>query len=340
MTFISKVVKSVRLLEATKSRLMTVTRPLSSEEGRTKVLVGGGTGFVGAEVCSLLRRKGYNVVIVSRSPKHGMTYNDLENKGLPQNTRAVVNLAGQNILDPLSWWTQEFKQKVYDSRIGTAKAFRNAIVQSDQKPDVFVQVTAVGYYPPSPTTEYDENWKPGNEGDKDFFSKIVIDWEDAAMLPKDIGVRNVMVRPGVVLGRNGGMIANIFWPFFLGTGGPMGSGKQPLPWIHVKDLAGLIVHSVEKDNVEGVLNGVAPQIVTNREFTDAFGSALHKPAVLPMPEAALNMAFGQERATIITKGQKVWPTRTLATGYNFRYPSIIEACQEFSSLCYKDPDEN
>ena len=154
-----------------------------------------------------------------------------------------------------------------------------------------------------------------------------------------MGVRNVFVRPAVVLGRQGGMIQQIFVPFFCGVGGRMGAGTQPMAWIHVKDLCGMIVHAVENDNVEGVLNGVAPQMITNQDFVNAFASALHRPAFFPLPDTVWNLVFGQERATMITKGQKVIPKRTLETGYTFRFPTISEACQEFAQLMYQDVDE-
>lgn len=231
--------------------------------------------------------------------------------------------------------------QVYDSRIGTATAFKEAILKTDVKkrPQVFVQITGVGYYPNHPDNLiYNEHFKV--EPSNDYFIKLVVDWEAAATLPPDLGVRNVFVRPGVVLGRKGGMIQQLFLPFYFGTGGRMGSGTQPMPWIHVKDLAGIIVHAVEDPKVNGVLNGVAPSLVTNQEFVSAFAGALSRPCFLPVPETVWNLAFGQERASMITKGQRVEPKRTLESGYKFRFPTISKACEEFSSLFYTDTDDD
>lgn len=317
------------------------TEPNSKSMDRPKsIIVGGGTGFVGTELVQLLRRKGYEVIVVSRtsdgSSKGRMTWDELESKGFPSHTVAVVNLAGQNVLDPLYRWTDAFKNLVYNSRIDSAKAFKKSIEKSDQKPDAFIQITGVGYYDPDVDKIHDESSTDG--GKHDFLAKLVVDWEESATLENIPETRNVMIRSGVVLGRNGGMISQIFLPFFMGVGGVMGSGTQSMPWIHVKDLSGLILHSIENKNVQGVLNGVAPDMITNRDFVSAFAKELWRPAFIPLPEFVWNFVFGQERANMITKGPKVLPKRTLATGYNFRFPTISEACKEFSHLAYLDQD--
>ena len=315
------------------------------DKEKAKVVVGGGAGFVGSEVCSHLRRKGYDVVIVSRHKFDSkvITWDDVRFQGLPEGTIAVVNLAGQNMLEPLKRWTPAFKELVRESRIQTARSLHDAIVNRHKAgmevPDVFVQITGVGIYPPGDNNvTYDESSEI-EASDGGFMSRLVVDWEDAARLPPEVPTRNVFIRSGVVLGRNGGMIKQIFIPFFMGTGGRMGSGEQNMPWIHVKDVSGIILHSIENKKVQGVLNGVAPQIITNQEFVTAFASSLHRPAFLPLPDFVWNFVFGDERAAIITKGVTVLPRRTVADAeYKFRYPSIDEACNEFSHLFYSDPD--
>lgn len=133
---------------------------------------------------------------------------------------------------------------------------------------------------------------------------------------------------GVVLGRDGGVIQNMYWPFFFGVGGKIGSGRQPFPWVHVADIARLFVFAVETDQVKGVLNGVAPQLITNEQFAKALGTAMSRPAVLPLPEIAVNLAFGEERGKIMLEGQKVIPKRTLDAGFTFKYPTIEVACKQ------------
>jgi len=304
-----------------------------------KILIGGGSGFIGTELCKTLKKKGYNPIIVSRTPGHSkITYNNLDANGIPLNTTAVVNLAGQNVLDYFHRWTDNFKAKVYDSRIESAKAFKKAIEKCDpeKRPKVFVQVTGIGYFPPRDDNFVYNEDTVVEEWRKDYFSKLVVDWEDAARLSPESGVRNVFVRPGVVLGRKGGMISQIFLPFYLGTGGRMGSGTQPMAWVHVKDVCGIITHAIEDDKVTGVLNAVAPQTITNQEFVDAFATALHRPAFFPLPDFVWNIVFGTERATMITRGQIVEPKRTLESGYQFQFPTIAKACEEFSVLSYSD----
>jgi len=134
-----------------------------------------------------------------------------------------------------------------------------------------------------------------------------------------------VVRSGIVIGRQGGVIEQMFWPFYFGVGGPVASGQQYFPWIHIHDLISLILYSMENEKVSGVLNGVAPQVITNKEFAKSFGKALWRPAFIPMPSFALNAAFSEERAKIMTEGQKVVPKRTLELGYQFKYSDIDSA---------------
>eukprot|EP00088_Acartia_fossae_P069859 TRINITY_DN9216_c0_g1_i12.p1 TRINITY_DN9216_c0_g1~~TRINITY_DN9216_c0_g1_i12.p1 ORF type:complete len:375 (-),score=49.38 TRINITY_DN9216_c0_g1_i12:756-1832(-) len=301
-----------------------------------KIVVGGGSGFVGQEVSRLLRKSGYEVIILSRnSGEHRLTWERLRNDGLPDGTKAVINLAGQNVLDPLRRWSPEFKELCRSSRIESTKSLAFAIRQApaSSKPSVFVSVSGVGFYAPDPVNKYDEGGARGS----DWLADLASEWENAAQECGQ-GVRTVILRPGVVLGRNGGMIPQIYLPFFLGLGGRMGGGGQPMPWIHVKDLSGLIKHAVEDENMEGVYNAVAPQLITNQQFVDAFAGALSRPAFIPLPEFVWNFVFGEERATMITKGQWVVPQRTLASGFKYKYPTIQEAAAEFSSFPYVDCD--
>ena len=141
---------------------------------------------------------------------------------------------------------------------------------------------------------------------------------------------------GVVLGRRGGMIAQLYWPFFFGAGGPVGTGSQYLPWIHLHDIARLFLFAIENQPVQGVLNGVAPGIITSKQFAQAFGRSLWRPAIIPFPELACNILMGKERAQMITRGQRVIPKRVLEYGFQYKFPNIRLACQELSPLVYID----
>jgi len=299
-----------------------------------KVVVGGGSGFVGGEVCRQLRRAGYEVILISRVQRqYGVTWEEVEKDGLPEGTHGVVNLAGQNVLDPFSRWTPAFKELCRSSRVETTAMLARAINRTNIKPEVFVQMSGVGYYP---NTFTGKAMNEDGEKGTDWLSDLAEEWEEAGA--GAAGVRRVVIRPGVVLGREGGMIQQIFPPFFLGLGGRMGEGSQPMPWVHVKDVAGIVVHAVKNTQVGGTLNAVSPHIITNQEFVDAFAGALGRPAFFPLPEFVWNFVFGEERAVMITKGQRVEPKRTLESGYRFLYPTIESACKEFSHLIYINSD--
>ncbi len=217
-----------------------------------------------------------------------MTWHELESNGIPDKTYAVVNLAGQNVLDQSRRWTPGFRQNVWNSRINTTKILVSSIEKSKTKPEAFVSVSGVSLYEPGQTvyTESDSG------KDYDFMSRLCLKWEEAANLKADCDTKlvsfreiddihlptylqfsllsvvfKVKVRCGVVLGRTGGMIKSLYLPFFLGVGGPVLPGSQPLPWIHITDICNLIQFCIEENRAKDVINGVAPQIVTNRDFS-------------------------------------------------------------------------
>lgn len=193
-----------------------------------------------------------------------ISWHDLQKNGLPNGVTAVVNLAGQNVLDVKQRWSEGFKQNVWNSRINTTQALAKAIASAKQIPKTFIVLTGVGVYKPSSTIEYNEE---SNLNEFDFFSKLCLEWEKSAKLPTTVPCRQVSIRSGVVLGYNGGMIKQLYLPFFFGLGGPVSPGNQYLPWIHIEDLIRLIAYCIEHNHVRGVLNGVAPQQITNQEFS-------------------------------------------------------------------------
>ncbi|XP_023599419.1 epimerase family protein SDR39U1 isoform X2 [Myotis lucifugus] len=242
-----------------------------------RVLVGGGTGFIGTALSQLLKARGHEVTLVSRQRGPGrITWDELATSGLPR-CDAAVNLAGENILNPLRRWNEAFQKEVLSSRLETTDLLARAITKAPQAPQAWILVTGVG----------------------------------------------------VVLGRGGGAIGHMLLPFRLGLGGPIGSGQQFFPWIHIGDLAGILAHALEASHVQGVLNGVAPaSTTTNAEFAQALGTALGRPAFIPLPSTVVQAVFGQERAIMLLEGQKVIPRRTLATGYQYSFPELGAALKE------------
>ncbi|XP_011563550.2 epimerase family protein SDR39U1 [Plutella xylostella] len=292
------------------------------------ILVGGGTGFVGKRLGELLVSKGFNVTNISRMPAaKNISWTHLDEHGIPAGTVGVVNCAGQQFMDFTKAWTPGFKQNILNSRVRTTQTLSNAINKSVNKPQVFVLITGVGAYEPSDHKKYDESSPTtGN----DFFSKLLVEWEKAAQVSPP--TRLVIIRSGAVLGRDGGMIKNMFLPFFFGVGGPIGNGQQYLPWIHLDDLVRLIHFAIENPDVKGILNGVAPHVIRNIDFTKAFARALSRPAIIPVPETILNIALNPERAMIMTKGQNVTPKRVLDYGFKYKYDNIDAACKSVAHL--------
>jgi len=304
-----------------------------------RVLIGGGSGFVGQYLTRTLRKRGHEVIFVSRSANakkdeiedvsERITWTELSKEGLPPDTDAVVNLAGQLLMDPMRRWDESFKRDLWRSRVDTTKSLVDAISSAHKKPHVFVSSSAVGYYAASESAEYTED---SDGGDAGVLGELCRDWEAAAQLPPGCSTRLATVRIGLVLGREGGVIHNLILPFWFGVGGRISSGEQWFPWIHAADAAGIIAHAVENEHVTGVLNATAPDIVTNSQFTKAFGSALWRPTIFPVPAFAINLAFGKERGQAMIEGQRVIPKRTLETGYEFLYPDIQSASKEFARL--------
>lgn len=235
-------------------------------------------------------------------------------------------------MNPLRWWNESYKKDLFSSRIDTTKALAQAIAASPSPPHSWVLVSGVACYKPSLTAQYteDSEWTPF-----DMLSKLVKEWEASALLPENVAktTKQVIIRPGAVLGRDGGAMKQMLLPFWLGLGGTLGSGSQPFPWIHVSDLAGIIAHALEPstDSTAAspqVLNGVAPALNTNYEFTKELGRILRRPTILPVPGFVMNALMGSERAVVLTQGQKVIPKKTLEAGFQYEYPDLTSALKE------------
>ncbi|KAG9273903.1 epimerase family protein SDR39U1 [Astyanax mexicanus] len=299
-----------------------------------RVLIGGGSGFVGRELTRLLKSKGHEVTIISRQPGPGrITWADVESGGLPP-CEGAVNLAGENIMNPLRWWNDSYKRDLFSSRVDTTRTLAQAISTSSLPPHSWVLITGVACYKPSLQNQYTEEseWTSF-----DLLSRLVEEWEEAGRLPQSVAqkTRQVVIRPGAVLGRDGGAMKQMLTPFWLGLGGPLGSGRQPFPWIHVSDLAGLILHALEPSTnttppstQPEVFNGVAPALNTNYEFTKELGRILWRPTLFPVPGFLMDALLGSERAVILTQGQKVIPKRTLESGFQFQYPDLVSALRK------------
>uniref|UniRef100_A0A1A9X4E3 DUF1731 domain-containing protein n=1 Tax=Glossina brevipalpis TaxID=37001 RepID=A0A1A9X4E3_9MUSC len=292
-------------------------------------LIGGGTGFIGSHLVKHLLRHDYKVTTVSRMPSpKNITWHQLEKKGLPKGVTSVVNLAGENVLNPLHRWTEGYKQNVWNSRINTSALMVKAIQQSDDV-EAYVNIIGVSHYKPNAIKIYTE--RDPVEG-YDFLSNLCLEWEKAATLPENIAqtTRMIKLRTGLVIGRGGGMIQAIWRPFMMGLGGPLGSGKQILPWIHLADLSRLIHHCLENKRIKGPVNAVAPEIITNEEFSKTFASTLKRPCFFKVRETMVNFLFGNDRSPLLLNGAKIRPDHALNSGFQFHYPTVKEACLEMT----------
>ena len=228
---------------------------------------------------------------------------------------AVVNLAGAPIS---ARWTPATKEALRTSRVDLPRRYLAALAGTDERPKAYVSASAVGYYGTSRSATFVETSPPGD----DFLASVCVAWEAEADTAAALGMRVAKLRTGLVLGSEGGALAQLFPVFRLGLGGPVGDGGQWYSWIHADDQIGITLHAI--DGTDGVLNAVAPTPVTNREFSRTLGRVLHRPAFLPTPAFATKLLMG-EGAIIVNEGQRVLPQRTLATGYIFRHPDLAEA---------------
>ena len=310
------------------------------------IIIGGGSGFIGSALTAVLRARGDRVTVLSRfEGDQTITWESLSG-GLPL-CDAVVNLAGEHILQPGRRWNDAYRDEVIASRTETTGKLVDAINASPTPPRVFVSTAGKCFYGTQMgATDYPELDEDSDPMGTDFPAELVGQWEKAAdHLSED--VRHVRVRIGIVLGkvergslwgrlwrigRSRGLLPLIRLPFCFGLGARLGKGTQPFPWIHIDDMVGILVRLIDEDAATGRFNAVSPGIVSNAEFTAAFARALRRPIVWSIPAWAIHRAVGAERASILVEGQNVVPKRTLAMGYTFAYPDIDGAMKDLVEI--------
>jgi uncharacterized protein (TIGR01777 family) len=301
-----------------------------------KVAITGATGFVGSLLVEQLHAEGHQLLVLTRNlartqkvfPASAfpnleiVVYTPSESGSWQQALNGcdgVVNLAGASISE--GRWTPQRKQEILDSRkIGTQKLVE-AMTQANPKPSVLVSASAIGYYGTSETATFDETSSAGN----DFLAQVCQAWEAEAKKVTDAGIRLVILRLGIVLGR-GGAIAKMVTPFKLFAGGPLGSGRQWFSWIYQDDLINLILQALTRSDMAGVFNATAPNPVRMMELCQTMGQVLHRPSWLPVPGFALETLLG-DGAMVVLEGQQVLPKGTLAQGFEYQYPKLKQALE-------------
>ena len=281
-----------------------------------KIAMSGASGFVGSYLRKAFDEEGWDTVPLGR--------NDFSTgpEGLAeqmQNADVVVNLAGAPVIGR---WTKEYKKTIYESRIDVTKKIVEACSVMNPKPKLFISTSAVGYYGSAGINTEDTYMKAN-----DFLGHLAQDWEKEALRAGAIGIRTLIFRFGIVLGRDGGALKQMITPFKFGMGGTIGDGSQGFSWIHIKDLSRAYILAIENSTCEGIYNLTAPHPTTNKGLTIALSKALKKNAFLSIPLSVLKLRYG-EGADALINGQTVIPKRLLESGFDFLFPVIDEAVRD------------
>ncbi|MGA7753644.1 MAG: TIGR01777 family oxidoreductase [Candidatus Sulfotelmatobacter sp.] len=291
---------------------------------RARVLVSGASGPIGAALLPTLKAAGTQIARLSRGgPKRipqdeeSIPWNPAE--AIPPDAvagfDAVIHLAGESIVGR---WSAEKKAKIRDSRVSGTSHLAQSLARTRNKPKIFICSSAIGFYGSRGDEILTERSAPG----QGFLPDVCREWEAATQVASDAGIRTVQIRTGVVLSRKGGALEKMLPPFKLGVGGRIGSGRQWMSWIDVQDMTGAIHHILKDDSLRGPVNMVAPQPVTNAEFTKTFASVLSRPAIFPMPALVVKLLFGEMGKTVLLGSQRVEPRQLTASGYSFRFVSL------------------
>jgi uncharacterized protein (TIGR01777 family) len=298
-----------------------------------RVLVTGASGFLGSAVCDALLARGDETFALTRDPQRARQGNptvtwhawnpasERPPASALEGVDGVVNLVGEPIDQR---WTEAAKQRIRDSRERSTKNLVDAISATEPRPKTLVSQSAVGYYGDRGEAVVDESTGPGST----FDAEVCVAWESAAREAEKVGVRVVVVRSGLVLDPEHGLLKQLLVPFKLGVGGPLAGGGQYMPWIHVDDEVRLLLWALDTDGASGTYNATAPNPVTNREFSKALGRVLGRPAVIPLPKLALKARFGGELGEVAAGGQRTIPRRAMDAGFEFRHPELEPALSD------------
>jgi len=288
------------------------------------VLLTGASGPIGAKLLDVFPKA---VVLSRRSRDRGtpaftwQPTDELPPRQALAGATHVVHLAGEPVAS--GRWSESRKQRIRDSRVTGTRNLVAGLATLEDRPRVLVCASAVGYYGSRGDEQLDEQ-SPRGEG---FLADVCSAWENEALQARAIGIRVVCLRIGLVLSREGGALERMLPVFRMGAGGRLGDGQQWMPWIHIDDVVGLIEHALANDSVEGPVNAVAPHPVRNRKFTEALAKAVNRPAVIPVPEIVLRLAFG-ELSSVLVASQYVLPRQAENTGYRFRFSDIESALRD------------
>jgi uncharacterized protein (TIGR01777 family) len=294
----------------------------------SSILITGGSGFIGRRFCTQAQQLGFQLCVLTRNPEAAAArlpasvrliqrLSELEADYAPE---VIVNLAGEPLA--AGRWTQRRKQRFYDSRINLTDRLYDFCVARGHKPAVVISGSAIGYYGPG-----DQPLDEHSTAVDGFSHQLCKTWEQSAKRFETLGTRVCYLRTGIVLGEEGAL-ARMLPPFKLALGGPIGSGKQGMSWIHINDMVGAILHCINNPQIGGPVNATAPHPVSNAEFSTCLGVALNRPARLPMPALMVKLLFGEMGEELLLQGQYVLPNKLLANDFQFQYPDLEQALQQ------------
>ncbi|WP_137803743.1 TIGR01777 family oxidoreductase [Pseudomonas sp. G(2018)] len=296
------------------------------------ILLTGGTGLIGRQLCRLWLSQGHRLTVWSRTPAKVAKVCGAQVRGVArledvgqESVDAIVNLAGAPIADRP--WTTKRKALLWSSRITLTETLLVWLETREQKPQVLISGSAVGWYGDGGERELTEESPPVID---DFASQLCIAWEETAQRAEALGIRVVLIRTGLVLSADGGFLSRLLLPFKLGLGGPIGNGRQWMPWIHINDQIALIDFLLHRNEASGPYNACAPKPVRNREFAKTLGSVLHRPSFMPMPALVLKVGLG-ELSLLLLGGQRATPARLLEAGFTFQFTDLRAALDDLSS---------
>lgn len=290
------------------------------------VIIAGGSGLIGQAFTAHLIKNGHRVWVLTRRPSEvklpvgalAAGWDGLSGRGwegILEQAGAIVNLAGENI--GARPWTNERKRQICESRVQVGQAIVQAVRDAARRPGVLLQISGINYYGPNADETLTEKDPPGS----DYLSGVAVDWENSTLEVEALGVRRAVMRSGVVLAAEGGILSNFLYPVRLFAGGPLGSGRQWVSWIHMRDQLAAMRFLMETQSAAGVYNLTSPEPVTNAEFIRTLAEVRSRPYWLPAPAFALKLLLG-EMSTLVLDGLKVVPARLQEQGFSFVYPEL------------------